>query len=249
LLEAPPVAVSQSQPAIHVRDSSTPVPIAYSHSHPPSKHGNGFMRTSTAAQSTFHYQPPPIVYAPSKHSNNTYAPPAIVYSPSSQTSSSRNGQSGPSRHMKHTRAHSTSGTRSRTPVTSSPDSWFVIDENEALANRRREPRSHQYPRDRRRSQISDSSSSSESPALDDSSSRTPSSSSSGASQSTYYVIASPGQKVQLIVRQSFVLYRVHIDLTVPSFQRYLINLYIRVHPHPKISCHHLDGLVQVAMVD
>ncbi|KAH9917155.1 uncharacterized protein BXZ73DRAFT_53446 [Epithele typhae] len=196
-----PIPIPASPPSMHPHSQSVP-------------HSSGsrfYEAPSIAATHTPHapqpglpytYAPPAIVYAPSgrKHRSN-YQPPAIVYSPSSHA---------------HRRAPGMA--YSRSDPTPQPNPYGYSPEASAghapypsahgssqrqrhqsmgatMGREREPPRGRSYTPGRDRSRTRDTT-----PALSESET------SSDDSGSTYYVLPSPGQKVQIIVPNAASIY-------------------------------------------
>ncbi|KAI1784155.1 hypothetical protein LXA43DRAFT_243989 [Ganoderma leucocontextum] len=201
----------------HAPSPSQPIPIAPSpttqtRSHPAPGPHNGGSRfyehpgmAASRAQSglqtglPYQYSPPAIVYAPSgKHGRSNYHPPAIVYSPSSHAHRRAPApgiaysRSDP---LPHPTQYSHAGS---TPFPSAHGSTSrgsrqrSHSTTEHLQGRGRSNGSGS-PRDRTRTR-------SPTPSL------SPSDTSSDSSGSTYYVLPSPGQKVQIIVPNAATVY-------------------------------------------
>lgn len=189
LLGVSQIAVTHSQPPSHVRTLSAPPPMSYSQSHPPSKNGHLPVR-ATESRHQSGYMPSKLsnTYTSAGHGSNSRAHIPLAHPDSSSPNCNR--------------ARSGSATRSRNPATGSPDSWTMIDEEEARGNGRRDPNAarsqHRGQHTHRGHHRDDSSEDETTPVLDYSRSRTPSS----GSQSTYYVTASPGHKVKSLVSPS-----------------------------------------------
>ena len=210
---SPPIAHSQSQPlpAQHtdMRYYGDPAAASY----------------RTKSQLPYVYSPPAIVYAPSaKHGGSRYAPPAIVYSPPSHSRSHLRGpapsitysQSAPLPHS-HNPYYSRDGSQgvpqrpSYRGVPSQLSSATVEEEAEyedvpsrdrtqrrsARRSHHRQPSTPERSRGRSPGVIpvprspSRSQSRPETPGLSEAGSQ--------ASGSTYYILPTPGQKVQIIV--------------------------------------------------
>lgn len=177
--QSPAMQYTQSQPG----------PVSHGGAHP--------SRPGTALPYT--YSPPAIVYAPSsRHGGSNYVPPQIVYSPSShahrgQAPSITYSHSAP---MPATQHHPHGGMGS---VPANPRAAL-----DAGRGGSRDPRNHGHSRSQSTStrhhdgsRQARSSIRSGSPSLSDAGSRT--------SGSTYYVLPTPGQKVQIIVSYRVVL--------------------------------------------
>lgn len=164
-------------------------------------------RPRTQSTLPYDYHPPAIIYAPSSnHSRPRYAPPAIVYSPPSKHSGSRGhapsitySQSDPLPQTAFGSQHLRFGShRSGRPSHHSPSTIFEEQGSrsrsrsrgrnggnveEGRGSRRGSSRGHGRYRGR-----------SPTPSLDDSDDAR-----SDTSAGTYYVLPTPGQKVQIIV--------------------------------------------------
>lgn len=172
--------------------------LAYSQSDPlPSGSARYAEHTSRPdSRLPYAYAPPAIVYAPSsRHPGPRYAPPAIVYSPSAHA------HQGPARGAAPSIAYSQSdplphGHTPRYAPGPPPSSRGVTPHADPRGSTRSRghARSHSVNPGHRRVRIqgqSQSSSRSPTPPLSDAGSQT--------SGSTYYVLPTPGQKVQIIV--------------------------------------------------
>ena len=183
--------------------SAQPIPVIASptHSHP-APGGSRFYEQPGMAASTmqnglpYNYAPPAIVYAPSGRHGSKYQPPAIVYSPSSHG---------------HRRAPAPGIAYSRSDPLPHPTQYSPVNAGNApfpsapgSSSHQSRPRAystagHEQSRGRTHGGISSSSRSrtrTRTPSLSPSDSDDTSSDTSG---STYYVLPSPGQKVQIIV--------------------------------------------------
>ncbi|KAI0331802.1 hypothetical protein GY45DRAFT_1248212 [Cubamyces sp. BRFM 1775] len=203
---------------------AAPVGIAQSQSQPASvsqSSGSRFyehagIASRAPSQLPYQYSPPAIVYAPSsRHKGSNYNPPAIVYSPSSQGHHRRPGAPGGitysrSDPLPHPSQYSPLQTNAgNTPFPSvqgstshhsqrhrsAPPQEDRVRSRAASAARGRPPAREydfaQPPRSRTRSPT---------PSL------SASDTASDTSGSTYYVLPSPGQKVQIIVPNSSSVY-------------------------------------------
>ena len=148
---------------------------------------------------SYNYSPPAIVYAPSgRHGRSNYQPPAIVYSPSSHAHRRAPGiaysRSDP---LPHSTPYPSQGPPGSTPFPSAHGSTShrsrprAQSTTERAQSRGRSSRPS-TTRDRGRTR-------SPTPSLSQSDT------SSDTSGSTYYVLPSPGQKVQIIVSFHFAL--------------------------------------------
>ncbi|KAM5543548.1 hypothetical protein V8D89_002799 [Ganoderma adspersum] len=203
----------------HASSPTQPIPIAHSpptqpQSQSASSPHNGGSRfyeqpgmAASRAQSGLHYQysPPAIVYAPSgKHGRSNYHPPAIVYSPSSHghrrapAPGIAYSRSDPlPRPTQYSHAGSTpypsaNGSTSRG---ARPRAHSTTEHLQSQSQSQSRGRSHGSgsPRERTRTR-------SPTPSL------SPSDTSTDSSGSTYYVLPSPGQKVQIIVPNAATVY-------------------------------------------
>jgi hypothetical protein len=193
----------------HASRNNTHSPgLTYSHSHPPaSAHGNGRPIPNSSRPGTalpYAYSPPQIIYAPSSHNPSTrYAPPQIVYSPPSRAQHSRTRGPAPSIAYSHSDPlpdHHNNPYYHDTPRRSARG---VLIEEDSSGSDNPRGSSHAHTRSmstrgRPRGRIpfdqSSPRSRSETPPLSDVGSRT--------SGSTYYILPTPGQKVQIIVSSS-----------------------------------------------
>ncbi|KAI0754177.1 hypothetical protein C8Q80DRAFT_350737 [Daedaleopsis nitida] len=198
----------------HRASSSQPIPVIASpdnlssptHSHP-APGGSRFYEQPGMAPSVgpsglpYHYSPPAIVYAPSgRHGRSNYQPPAIVYSPSSHghrrapAPGIAYSRSDP---LPHPTQYSPQHNAGGTPFPSTHGSTSHRERPRAQSTtehtQSRGRRSNPAPRDRMRTR-------SPTPSLSQSDT------SSDTSGSTYYVLPSPGQKVQIIVPNSASVY-------------------------------------------
>ena len=162
-------------------------PIQYTHSQPhPVSHGGAHpSRPGTALPYT--YSPPAIVYAPSSRAGSNYAPPQIVYSPS-------HTHRGPAPSITYSHSAPMPATQHHpngaTPMPPNVNPRGVVIDTGRSASRG--PRSQSQSRSHAHHYAhSRSPSRSGSPSLSDAGSRT--------SGSTYYILPTPGQKVQIIV--------------------------------------------------
>lgn len=198
----------------HASPPTQPIPIAHSPTVQPQTQSasgphNGGSRfyeqpgmAASRAQSGLHYQysPPAIVYAPSgKHGRSNYHPPAIVYSPSSHAHRRppapgiAYSRSDPLPHpTQYSHAGSTpypsangSTSRGARPRAHSTTE-HLHSQSQSQSQSRGRSHGSGSPRERTRTR-------SPTPSL------SPSDTSTDSSGSTYYVLPSPGQKVQIIV--------------------------------------------------
>ncbi|EMD32284.1 hypothetical protein CERSUDRAFT_77584 [Gelatoporia subvermispora B] len=224
-----PRHASNSAHTTHLASPSPPITHSHSQPIPPQVggaryYGGSYHPPSSRVQSLpYQYQPPAIVYAPSsKHSKMHYAPPAIVYSPST--------------HHPHARVEAPSITFSHSVPVPPPAGAGYYPQAGPTAQPPSHPRgasnheaavavhhgsmdgSHSRSPDRGRSLSRNTNNSlgrttmsdlviiDHAPTSSRSPSRTGSDCDSQTSGSTYYVLPSPGQKVQIIVPNSSSLY-------------------------------------------
>ncbi|TFK81050.1 hypothetical protein K466DRAFT_558396 [Polyporus arcularius HHB13444] len=180
--------------------SAQPIPVIASPTHSQlAAGGSRFYEQPGMAASTmqhglpYAYSPPAIVYAPSGRHGSKYQPPAIVYSPSSH------GQR---------RAPAPGIAYSRSDPLPHPTNYSPVHSGaHGSSSRQRAHSTAGHEQGRGRSHVDMSSSSrsrtrTRTPSLSPSDSDT----SSDTSGSTYYVLPSPGQKVQIIVPNSASVY-------------------------------------------
>ncbi|PIL23211.1 hypothetical protein GSI_14520 [Ganoderma sinense ZZ0214-1] len=197
----------------HASSPTQPIPMAPSPATQPQTHsasgphngGSRFYEQPGMAASRvqsglpYQYSPPAIVYAPSgKHGRSNYHPPAIVYSPSSHghrrapAPGIAYSRSDP---LPHPTQYSHAGSTpfpSANGSTSRGSRQRAHSTTEHLESRGRSHGSGS-PRERVRTR-------SPTPSL------SPSDTSTDSSGSTYYVLPSPGQKVQIIVPNAATVY-------------------------------------------
>ncbi|KAI0685741.1 hypothetical protein BC835DRAFT_1248657, partial [Cytidiella melzeri] len=193
----------------HASRNNTHSPaLTYSHSHPPpSGHANSRPIQNASRPGTalpYAYSPPQIIYAPSSRNPSThYAPPQIVYSPPSRAQQSRSREPAPSITYSHSDPlpdHHNNPYYHTVPRASARGVLVEEDSSgseNARGHRREQSHGHSRststrgrPRGRVAVDHSPSRSRSETPPLSDTGSRT--------SGSTYYILPTPGQKVQII---------------------------------------------------
>ncbi|KAI8984924.1 hypothetical protein BD414DRAFT_418105 [Trametes punicea] len=208
--------------------SGAPGAIAHSQSQPASvSHSSGSrfyehagLASRPPSQLPYAYSPPAIVYAPSsRHAGSNYRPPAIVYSPSSHGHHHRPPAPGiaysRSDPLPHPNQYSPIQTNAgRTLFTSAHGSASPSHHSEHHSQRGSPPRDESRVRSRASSAVRGRLAARDVPYAQRPRSRTrsptPSLSesdmASDSSGSTYYVLPSPGQKVQIIVPNSASVY-------------------------------------------
>lgn len=216
------------------------------------------------SQLPYTYAPPAIVYAPSKHSSSRYAPPAIVYSPPSHPHAQLRGpapsiaysQSAPLPHGHNPYySHASSGSHrpSQRGVPSQLSSSTVEEESEEYFdaqdrsnNRRRSDsrshRRHASTSERSRGRSAGVITVPRSPSRSQSRSGTPSldddDAGSQSSGGTYYILPTPGQKVQIIVSPlSLLSTNNHFTLNTATRRTIPIHrhIYYQKRPLPALS--------------
>ncbi|KAI0779187.1 hypothetical protein BC629DRAFT_1582755 [Irpex lacteus] len=190
------------------RNNTSSPALTYSHSHPPPSAAHGNARPIPNANASrpgtalpYAYTPPQIIYAPSsRHPSTRYAPPQIVYTPPSRNNHSRTRGPAPSITYSHSDPlpdHHNNPYYHDVRHPSAARSALVEEDSGSSDNARGHNRS-MSTRGRSRARIpierSPPRSRSETPPLSDAGSRT--------SGSTYYILPTPGQKVQIIVSHS-----------------------------------------------
>ena len=212
-----PPAPSQ-QPTIHApsphhaynpshtsRNATLSPGVQYTQSQPHTVSNGGAHPSRPGTALPYTYSPPAIVYAPSsRHGGSNYVPPQIVYSPSSHAHrgpapSITYSHSAP---MPATQHHPNGGMgvlpanpRAAVPV-DTERSRSRVPRNQSHGRSQSASR-HHYPHDG--SQRGRSTTRTHSPPR----SSTPSDAGSRTSGSTYYILPTPGQKVQIIVSCRF----------------------------------------------
>ncbi|KAI0084773.1 hypothetical protein BDY19DRAFT_897814 [Irpex rosettiformis] len=198
---SPRRAYDPSHSSQHNTDSPA---VAYSHSHPPSSNAHGNTRPipnpNSARPGTtlpYAYSPPQIIYASSsRNTGSHYAPPQIVYSPPSRSHHSHTRGPAPSITYSHSDPlpdHHNNPYYHNVSHPSDRRGGFVEEASSGSDNARshyRSVSSRGRPRTRIPIERSPPRSRSETPPLSDAGSRT--------SGSTYYILPTPGQKVQII---------------------------------------------------
>ncbi|RPD69530.1 hypothetical protein L226DRAFT_539707 [Lentinus tigrinus ALCF2SS1-7] len=189
--------------------SAQPIPVIASptHSHP-APGGSRFYEQPGMAASTmqnglpYHYAPPAIVYAPSGRHASKYQPPAIVYSPSSHGT-----RRAPAPGIAYSRSDPLPHPTQYSPVNAGSTPFPPVHGSSSHHSRPRahSTAGHEQSGGRTHGGVPSSSRSrtrTRTPSLSPSDSDT----SSDTSGSTYYVLPSPGQKVQIIVPNSASVY-------------------------------------------
>lgn len=243
---SPPIAHSHSQP----------LPGSYINARPAGDPPSGRM----ASQLSYAYTPPAIVYAPSsRHGSSRYAPPAIVYSPPSHPHHLPGRGAAPSMAYSHSaplpQGHNPyyvhGSAASHHPSAHGAPSHSTVEE-EILAGRGDE-RDRSRSRDQMRSVRGHHRGGSamgsrrgrssggmysvpRSPTRSDSHSDTPSLSPGGSqtSGSTYYILPTPGQKVQIIV--SILQYS---SSTRHCLTVHFLSAFLKANRHPVCIHRHL----------
>ncbi|KAI0693544.1 hypothetical protein C8T65DRAFT_667983 [Cerioporus squamosus] len=186
--------------------SAQPIPVIASPTHSqPAPGGSRFYEQPGMAASTmqnglpYTYAPPAIVYAPSGRHGSKYQPPAIVYSPSSH-----GHRRAPAPGIAYSRSDPLPHPTQYSPVNST-GTPYPSGHGSTSRPRAHSTAGHEQGRGRTHVDMSSSSRSrtrTRTPSLSPSDSDT----SSDTSGSTYYVLPSPGQKVQIIVPNSASVY-------------------------------------------
>jgi hypothetical protein len=198
----------------HTSRNATHSPdLSYSQSQPvPAAHGGAPSRPGTVLP--YVYSPPAIVYAPSGRHGSHYTPPQIVYSPSSHPQRIQAHGQAPS--IAYSQSDPLPLTHSYHGMTTAPPGPRIMVNTSKHGSQG--ARSHSHARSRSHSLSTSRHGRGQrhhSPSRSPSRSPSPSEAGSRTSGSTYYVLPTPGQKVQIIV-SSVLLYQKYPVLTCPG---------------------------------